>query len=82
LAGEDLFHQRHFGGRHAGFHHGHGTPTCALDSCARTFYLPTVAATATHEIRPDIHWDKEPDSRTALEPGYRIICWNDPANPV
>jgi hypothetical protein len=36
-AGEDLFHQRYFGGRQAGFHHGRGTPTSAPDSCARTF---------------------------------------------
>ena len=56
--------------------------TDAPDRCARTFYLPTMAATATPEVRPDIHWDEEPDSRTILEPGYRIICRNDPANPV
>jgi uncharacterized protein YihD (DUF1040 family) len=41
-----------------------------------------MAATATHEVRPGIHRDEETDSRTALEPGYRIIGWNAPANPV
>jgi hypothetical protein len=81
LAGEDLFHQRYFGGRHAGYHHGRGTPTRALDSCVRTFYFPARVAAATPEIRPDIHWDEEPDSRTALEPGYRIIFRNAPGQP-
>ncbi len=51
-----------------------------LDSCARTFYLPTMAATATPEVRPGIRRDEKTDSSTDLEPGYLVICWNDPVN--
>jgi ATP-dependent Clp protease adaptor protein ClpS len=39
-----------------------------------------MATTATPEIRPGIHRDEETDSRMDLEPGYRVICWNDPVN--
>ena len=39
-----------------------------------------MATTVTPEIRPGIHQDEEIDSRTDLEPGYRVICWNDPVN--
>lgn len=56
------------------------TITGALDSCARTFYFPVMATTAIPEVRPDIHRDKETDSSTDLEPGYLVICWNDPVN--
>ena len=39
-----------------------------------------MAATATPEVRPGIDRDEKPDSRTDLEPGYLVICWNDPVN--
>jgi ATP-dependent Clp protease adaptor protein ClpS len=39
-----------------------------------------MATTAIPEVRPGIHRDEETDSRTDLEPGYRVICWNDPVN--
>ena len=52
----------------------------ALDSRPGTFYLPPMAATATPEVRPDIGRDEQTDSRTDLEPGYLVICWNDPVN--
>ena len=51
-----------------------------LDSCARTFYFKAMATTATPEIRPGIDRNEETDSRTKLEPGYLVICWNDPVN--
>ena len=51
-----------------------------LDSRDRTFYLPTMAATATPEVRPGIRRDEKTDSSTDLEPGYLVICWNDPVN--
>jgi ATP-dependent Clp protease adaptor protein ClpS len=51
-----------------------------LDRRARTFYLITMAATATPEVRPDLGRDEETDSSTKLEPGYLVICWNDPVN--
>lgn len=36
--------------------------------------------TATPEVMPDIKKDEQTDSRTDLEPGYLVICWNDPVN--
>jgi ATP-dependent Clp protease adaptor protein ClpS len=39
-----------------------------------------MAATATPEVRPGIRRDEKTDSSTDLEPGYLVICWNDPVN--
>jgi ATP-dependent Clp protease adaptor protein ClpS len=39
-----------------------------------------MAATATPEVRPDLDREEQTDSRTSLEPGYLVICWNDPVN--
>lgn len=39
-----------------------------------------MAVTATPEIQPDIDRDEETDSKKKLEPGYLVICWNDPVN--
>ena len=36
--------------------------------------------TATPEVLPDIGQDEQSRSRDALEPGYLVICWNDPVN--
>ncbi len=37
-------------------------------------------STATPEVLPDIKQDQQPDSSTDLEPGYLVVCWNDPVN--
>ena len=37
-------------------------------------------ATATPEVQPDVEADKQTDSKTDLEPGYLVICWDDPVN--
>ena len=39
-----------------------------------------MAATAIPEVRPDIGQDEKTDSSTEREPGYLVICWNDPVN--
>jgi len=39
-----------------------------------------MAATATPAVRPGIGLDEDTDSKFGLEPGYRVICWNDPVN--
>jgi ATP-dependent Clp protease adaptor protein ClpS len=39
--------------------------------------MPT---TATPEVLPDIEQDSQPDASTDLEPGYLVICWDDPVN--
>src|ERR1051325_3231927 len=36
--------------------------------------------TATPEVFPDIEKDNQTDSRSDLEPGYLVICWDDPVN--
>jgi ATP-dependent Clp protease adaptor protein ClpS len=37
-------------------------------------------ATATPEVLPDIEQDSQTDSSSDLDPGYLVICWNDPVN--
>jgi len=39
-----------------------------------------MAATATPEILPDIQRGQEEKPKSGLEPGYLVICWNDPVN--
>src|SRR5690242_2137823 len=35
---------------------------------------------ATPEILPGTVEEQEEQSKTRLEPGYLVICWNDPVN--
>jgi ATP-dependent Clp protease adaptor protein ClpS len=37
-------------------------------------------ATAFPEVLPDIKQDDQTDSADDLEPGYLVICWDDPVN--
>ena len=39
-----------------------------------------MSATATTEVLPDIKQDQQTDSSIDLEPGYLVVCWNDPVN--
>lgn len=39
-----------------------------------------MAEIATPEIMPDIGQEEETGSKSGLEPGYLVICWNDPVN--
>jgi ATP-dependent Clp protease adaptor protein ClpS len=39
-----------------------------------------MAATAAPEILPDIGREEDTGSKSALEPGWLVICWNDPVN--
>ncbi len=39
-----------------------------------------MAETATPEILPDISHEQEDKPESTLEPGYLVICWNDPVN--
>ncbi len=36
--------------------------------------------TAQPEARPEITRESEEKSKSGLEPGYLVICWNDPVN--
>ena len=44
------------------------------------FYRSVMVETATPEILPDIEHEQEEKSKSGLEPGYLVVCWNDPVN--
>ena len=39
-----------------------------------------MAATATPEVRPGKIEEVEEKPKSGLEPGFLVICWNDPVN--
>ena len=39
-----------------------------------------MTAAATTEVLPDVGREEKTGSKTDLEPGWLIICWNDPVN--
>ena len=39
-----------------------------------------MAAATTTEVVPDVGREEKTGSRTDLEPGWLVICWNDPVN--
>lgn len=39
-----------------------------------------MAETVTPEVRPETTQEHEDKPRSSLEPGYLVICWNDPVN--
>jgi len=39
-----------------------------------------MAETTTPEVLPDIGREEQTSSKSGLEPGYHVICWNDPVN--
>ena len=43
-------------------------------------YFPAMPTTATPVVLPDLEQDEATRSRATLEPGYLVICWNDPVN--
>ena len=43
-------------------------------------YIVGMVEIATPEIRPDVVQPTEPDPKGAPEPGYLVVCWNDPVN--
>ena len=36
--------------------------------------------TATPAVLPDLEQDNQSRPKDSLEPGYLVICWNDPVN--
>jgi ATP-dependent Clp protease adaptor protein ClpS len=44
------------------------------------FYLFPMAEIAEPLVRPDIGHEEETDPKENLEPGYLVICWDDPVN--
>lgn len=51
-----------------------------LDKSACIFYFASMAETATPELLPGTIQETKDESDSALEPGYLVICWNDPVN--
>ncbi len=45
-----------------------------------SFILPHMADTATPETLPRIEQEQEEKPQSGFEPGYLVICWNDPVN--
>ena len=39
-----------------------------------------MATVAEPLVRPDIYVDEETDPEEGLEPGYLVVCWDDPVN--
>ena len=39
-----------------------------------------MAATATPEIAPVVVQEPQDKPKSGLEPGYLVVCWNDPVN--
>jgi len=39
-----------------------------------------MAKTAMPEVMPDLERAEESKSKSEKEPGYVVICWNDPVN--
>jgi ATP-dependent Clp protease adaptor protein ClpS len=51
-----------------------------LDKQEVIFYVGVMAETATPQIQPGILETTEDKPKSGLEPGYLVICWNDPVN--
>src|ERR1700759_4729989 len=41
-----------------------------------------MAEIVTPEVLPDLEQQQKTDEKSALEPGYQVICWNDPVNTM
>jgi len=51
-----------------------------LDKIGVISYFGGVAETVTPRIQPGIVQTTEEKPKSNLEPGYLVICWNDPVN--
>src|SRR5689334_13599211 len=51
-----------------------------LDNRPHLSYFATMAETETPVMEPGIVETTEENSKSELEPGYLVICWNDPVN--
>jgi ATP-dependent Clp protease adaptor protein ClpS len=51
-----------------------------LDNLAVVFYDACMAETVEPDILPEIVPEVQDKPKTGLEPGYLVICWNDPVN--
>ena len=43
-------------------------------------YLPPMPETVSPVILPDLEQDTTDEAKDTREPGYLVVCWNDPVN--
>jgi ATP-dependent Clp protease adaptor protein ClpS len=41
-----------------------------------------MAETVTPEVLPDVKPVDKTEERSRIEPGYLVVCWNDPVNSI
>jgi ATP-dependent Clp protease adaptor protein ClpS len=51
-----------------------------LDNKAAVFYCAPMAESATPEVVPEVIQEQADDVKADLDPGFLVICWNDPVN--
>jgi ATP-dependent Clp protease adaptor protein ClpS len=51
-----------------------------IEKSARAFYVLAMPETATPLTLPDLEQDEASKPKTSLDPGYLVICWDDPVN--
>jgi len=51
-----------------------------LDNAPPVFYCGSMAETETPVMEPGVVETTEEKDKSELEPGYLVICWNDPVN--
>ncbi len=51
-----------------------------LDNHAAISYVGVMADSATPEIQTGVVQTTEEKPKSTLDPGYLVICWNDPVN--
>ena len=51
-----------------------------LDNRQGIFYFTSMAETAVPEMLPGSVQEAQENPKSGLEPGYLVVCWNDPVN--
>ena len=51
-----------------------------LDNRQSIFYFASMAETAVPEMLPGSVQEAQESPKSGLEPGYLVVCWNDPVN--
>ena len=56
------------------------TSAATLDNLCRIFYLAAMAETTMPDIQTGVVEATEDQPKSTLEPGYLVVCWDDPVN--
>ena len=57
-----------------------GVPSAPLDNFRFLFYFGVMAETATPDVQTGTVQEAEEKPKSTLEPGFLVVCWNDPVN--